>query len=385
MMLRRAPAMAARQAVQRILIGFRSDPSRLRLRRRLLLFSAPVIALVLVAAVKMISVVVVGGSAASDFDRHDIDALGDDVSILRTLDVIDPAKTSFADADLKVLEGRLEDAVAGFLDSLSRTDHAQSCPARVNLELVQETLGDLATRGGDKQVAEKWYTSAISVVTEAPAQCFAGNDDPNPDRRSIRAEALPRLEQKLRNLHRPPAPKPPPPTAIPPQPLPTSLTPMTSAPPLPGQSPEPTAPGPSGGSPSPSAGESPGGPPPPGSPGGPPSPSAGESPGPGPAPGQPPPGPGPNMPTPQSPEPTLTQGPGPNMPAPPTGSGGDAPVVGPEGGGGPDVLNPVGADRLPSVGSGGQPGQRLGVGSGDPLDRLRILLENANAHGDTSE
>lgn len=365
MMLRKAPAMAARQAVQRILTGYRSGPSRLRLRRRLLLFSAPVIALVLVAAVKMISVVVVGGSAASDFERHDIDALDGDVSILRTFDVIDPAKTSFADADLKVLEGRLEDAAAGFLDSLSRTDHAESCPARVNLELMQETLGDLATRGGNKQVAEKWYTSAISVVTEATAQCFAGNDDPNPDRRSIRATALPRLEQKLRNLHRPSAPKPPPPTTIPPQPLPTSLTPMTSAPALPGQSAEPTAPGPSGG---------------------PPSPSAGESPGAGPAPGQaPPPGPGPNMPTPQSPDPTLTPGPGPNMPAPPTGSGGDAPVVGPEGGGGPDVLNPVGADRLPSVGSGSQPGQSLGVGSGDPLDRLRILLENANAHGDSSE
>jgi hypothetical protein len=381
MMLRKAPAMAARQAVQRIMAGFRFGPSRLRLRRRLLLFSAPVIALVLMAAVKMISVVVVGGSAASDFERHDIDALADDVAILRTFDVIDPAKTSFADADLKVLEGRLEEAAAGFEDSLSRTDHAQSCPVRVNLELVQETLADLATRGGNKQVAEKWYTSAISVVTQAPGQCFAGNDDPDPDRRAIRAEALPRLQAKLRNLHRPPAPKPPPPTAIPPQPLPTSLTPMPSAPPLPGQSAQPTAPGQSP-APSPSAEESPGTGPAPGSPGGPPAPG---SPGAGPAPGQPPPGPGPNMPTPQSPKPTLTPGPGPNMPAPPTAPGGDAPLVGPEEGGGPDVLNPVGADRLPSVGSGGQPGQRLGVGSGDPLDRLRILLENANAHGDTSE
>jgi hypothetical protein len=371
-MLRKAPAMAARQAVARLMAGFRFGPSRLRLRRRLLLFSAPVMALVLVAAVKMISVVVVGGSAATDFGRHDIDALADDVAILRTFDVIDPAKTSFADADLLVLEGRLEDAAAGFSDSLSRTGHAQSCPARVNLELVQETLGDLATRGGNKGVAEKWYTSAITVVTQAPGQCFAGNDDPDPDRRAIRAEALPRLQAKLRNLHRPPAPEPPPPTAIPPQPLPTSLTPMPSAPPIPGQSPGP----------SPSAGESPGTGPAPGSPGGPPVPG---SPGEGPAPGQPPPGPGPNMPTPQSPEPTLTPGPGPNMPAPPTASGGDAPLVGPEEGAGPDVLNPVGADRLPSVGSGGQPGQRLGVGSGDPLDRLRILLENANAHGDTSE
>jgi hypothetical protein len=40
---------------------------------------------------------------------------------------------------------------------------------------------------------------------------------------------------------------------------------------------------------------------------------------------------------------------------------------------------------LPSVGGGGEPGQSIGVGTGDPMDRLKILLDNANAHGDTHE
>ncbi|MDV3127137.1 hypothetical protein M1247_19590 [Mycobacterium sp. 21AC1] len=389
MMLRKAPGAAVGEVARRVMAWYRSGPSRLRLRRRLYLFSAPLIIVLLAAAVKMISVVVAGNWAATDFDRHDIAALRDDISILETFNVIDPTKTSFAGGDLMVLEGRLTDAESRFRESLSRTDAAASCPVRVNLELVQETLGDIATRGNDKEAAEKWYTTAIAVVTEAPGQCFEGNDDANADRSAIRAEALPRLEEKLRNLRRPPAPSPPPPPPFTPPPPPTSLTP-TSGPPLPGLG---------GGAPSPSpdasrseGGESPDGAPSQGeSPGAAPSPSPGEpgeasdGAGAGQTPGAaPPPGPGPNMPSAQAPEPTMTPGPGPNMPAPPTSAGGDNPIVGPEGGG-PDVLNPISPDRLPSAGGGRAPGQQLGVGRGDPLDRLKILLDNANAHGENRE
>lgn len=406
MMLRKAPGAVVGDAAGRVMAWYRSGPSRLRLRRRLYLFSAPLIIMLLAVAVKMISVVVAGNWAVSDFDRHDIAALRDDISILEMVDVIDPAKTSFASGDLMVLEGRLTDAEARFQESLSRTDDSASCPVRVNLELVQETLGDIATRGNDKEAAEKWYRSAIAVVTEAPGGCFEGNDDANADRSAIRAEALPRLEEKLRNLHRPPAPPPPPPPPFTPPPPPTSLTP-TSGPPLPGLGPGAPSPSP-GAAPSEGAESSPGASPSPGeSPDG--APSQGQSPdgapsqggAPSPAPGEsgegsdgagagqtpgaaPPPGPGPNMPSAQAPEPTMTPGPGPNMPTPPTSVGGDNPIVGPEGGG-PDVLNPISADRLPSAGGGRAPGQQLGVGRGEPLERLKILLDNANAHGENRE
>ena len=42
-------------------------PSRLTLRKRLVLFSAPVALVALIAAVKLISVVVAGNSAVSNF------------------------------------------------------------------------------------------------------------------------------------------------------------------------------------------------------------------------------------------------------------------------------------------------------------------------------
>ena len=64
-----------------------SRPSRLTLRRRLVLFSAPVALIVLIAAVKMISVVVAGNSAVTNFRDGDGDALGGDSSTLNTLNV----------------------------------------------------------------------------------------------------------------------------------------------------------------------------------------------------------------------------------------------------------------------------------------------------------
>ena len=112
--------------------------ARIRLRRRLLLFSAPVLIVALVAAVKLISVVIAGNSAVSNFADRDTGALRDDVDVLSILDVVEPDKTAFTAADLAAVDGRLEDAESRFDALLS--DAPQSCPLRINLELVRETL-----------------------------------------------------------------------------------------------------------------------------------------------------------------------------------------------------------------------------------------------------
>ena len=78
------------------------------------------------------------------------------------------------------------------------------CPARVNLELVRETLGDLAARAGDKSEADQRYASALAVVTAAPhaAHCFAGQPRSNPDRR--RSATPPPAAQRQDQVPRPP-------------------------------------------------------------------------------------------------------------------------------------------------------------------------------------
>jgi hypothetical protein len=188
-------------------------PSRLRLRRRLLLFSAPVAIVALVASIKMISVVVAGTSASIDFARGDISALRDDVSVLSVLNVLEPVKAPSAAGSLAVLEGRLDQADARYSDVLSRTDAAQSCPVRVNLELVRETQGDLAARDLRWEQARERYSSALTIVEEADSGCFQGNTDANAQRRAVRNDAAARLAAKMDWLSAPPLPPPPPPPA----------------------------------------------------------------------------------------------------------------------------------------------------------------------------
>jgi hypothetical protein len=118
--------------------------TRLRLRRRLVVLSVPAALVVLVAAAKMISVLLVGGAAVEAFAEHDTESLRDDINALAVLNVIEPQKIPFAQGDLAALEGRIDDAERAFSNALAGTSAADSCAVRVNLELVRETQGDLA-------------------------------------------------------------------------------------------------------------------------------------------------------------------------------------------------------------------------------------------------
>jgi hypothetical protein len=320
MMLRADPRPWARRATSWAVNWWRAGPTRLRLRRHLVVLSVVPALLVLILTAKLISVQLVGTSAVDDFAHHDTDALRDDIKALSVLNIIEPQKVTFANGDLAVLEGRLDDAERNFSSAQARAA-ADDCTARVNLELVRETLGDLAARSGDKARARQRYTGALEVVTTAPepANCFRGDNDPNPDRRRIRDATPERLKDKLKSLERPPAPPPAPPaTAVPTDPS-ASLTPTSlPPPPAPAGPPTPEAPTP---------------PPPPPSEGG----------------------------------PTPVFGPG--------AAGGP---------GGSGVLNDADPDRLPSQGGGADPGHALG-GGGDPLDKLRDALGTSDSTGGSRE
>ena len=217
----RVPAHQARQrgrAHMSALGWWRSGPPRLRRRRRLLVFSAPVAVLMVVAILKLCSVVIAGGSAATDYVKRDAGALRGDVAMLNPLNVVEPAKAHFAAGGLAVLDGRLEDADDQFGQALAHTEFEASCPVRVNLELVRETLGDKAAGAGNVEAAVAHYLGALSMVDGAPAGCFAGNRDPDPDRRTLRDEAAAQLKAKIDAVRVAPPPPPPPQVAEPPPP-----------------------------------------------------------------------------------------------------------------------------------------------------------------------
>ena len=190
-------------------------PSRLTLRRRLVIFSAPLALITLIAAVKMISVVIAGNSAVADFHHRDAEALSGDSSALNTLNLIERAKAPFTAGTAAVLQGRLDDAEARFSESLSLTEASKSCPVLVNLELVRERRGDIDGWEGRPDEARERYRSALAIVADAPDGCFADNTDPDTGRRAVRNDTVPRLEAKIDGLDSAP---PPPPAAPPPAP-----------------------------------------------------------------------------------------------------------------------------------------------------------------------
>jgi hypothetical protein len=211
-------------------------PTRVRLRRRLLLVSTPLAVVVLLVALKMISVVLAGNAAITDFRGRDTAALREDVAVLNVFNVIDPAKALFAAGDLAVLEHRLDEADTRFAAALSRTDPARSCPVRINLQLVREVQGDTAVGDGKPDRARERYTTALAVINAAPTGCFAGNPDPDPERRALRSDAAARLGAKIAALNQPPTPPPaepsaPQPVAPPPPPIPVITAPDVAQPP----------------------------------------------------------------------------------------------------------------------------------------------------------
>ena len=143
-------------------------PARLRLRRRLLIYSAPMTVVALLVAVKLISVVVAGDSAVSALASGDGNAMHADAAILGVANLVEPAKAPFAAAAAALLDGRLDDAETHFTAALARTFDARSCPVRINLELVRETQGDRAVAAGDRARADERYASALAVVDSAP-------------------------------------------------------------------------------------------------------------------------------------------------------------------------------------------------------------------------
>lgn len=192
-------------------------PARLRLRRRLLMVSTPFAIVLLACAVKLISVVVVGNSAQSQFDAGEIGALRRDVAMLQILNVVEPANAPFAAGGLAVLDGRLDAADAEFSQALARTDSARSCAVRVNLELVRERQGDIDAWEARLDNARERYDSALAVIADAPAECFEGNRDPDPPRQAVRQDAAARVTAKIAALGSvaPLSPPPPPPAGVP--------------------------------------------------------------------------------------------------------------------------------------------------------------------------
>ncbi len=151
--------------------------ARLRLRRRLVLWSLPVVVVMLLVATKLLATVALGEEALRSYTQGNITGTQDAAGRLGVVNVIEPHKAPFALGDARVMAGDFDGARAAFEDALKAApkDSLDACQIRVNLVLSLEKLGTAATSAGHPDQAKAYSDRLNEVVAQAPQGCFQGD------------------------------------------------------------------------------------------------------------------------------------------------------------------------------------------------------------------
>jgi hypothetical protein len=157
-----------------------SDPARkarLRQRRRLVVWSVPVVVMLLLVAGKLFATVAWGEDARQAYAGGNITATEEAARRLGFLNVLEPHKAPFALGDARVMAEDYEGARAAFEEALTRAPGGteESCQIRVNLVLTLERLASAATAAGRTAAAAAYVARLDDVVAQAPPACFEGD------------------------------------------------------------------------------------------------------------------------------------------------------------------------------------------------------------------
>ncbi|GAA4666028.1 hypothetical protein [Frondihabitans cladoniiphilus] len=158
---------------------------RARLRRRLVLGSLPVVILVLLVAVKLLSLPVGAAVAQTTYDTKSYDSSVAASDSLGVVNVLEPWVRYFDRGTALAQIGVLTDARTAFEASLSRApsgDTGVQCRILTDLSLVVEQQGDSAVLDQDTTAAEGFYAHALALIKSAPTGCFSdpkGGSKPN--------------------------------------------------------------------------------------------------------------------------------------------------------------------------------------------------------------
>jgi hypothetical protein len=169
-------------------------------RRRLLVWSAIPVILVLCMAAKLLSLGLLGARAASAYEANDAASVRSAAEALHVANFIEPHKAPFAAGDADVLAGDYGAARLRFEEALHLVPARQSgsagaCAIRVNLVLAIERLGDEKLGAGDQAPAAALFEEALAAVAAAPEGCFSDGLPAGTGESLAGAEA--RLQDKL--------------------------------------------------------------------------------------------------------------------------------------------------------------------------------------------
>jgi hypothetical protein len=173
---------------------------RRRLRRRLFLWSAPVVLVVLLVALKLLSLPLFAALAQHSYDGRAYERAASLTEPLGVANLVEPWVHHFdrgtAYAQVGVLDVARDEFLAA-LDLAPEGDETVSCVIRTDLVLVIEAQGDAALLELRYADAEQLYELGQATVAEAPEGCFRPPEDPQqPDTSQPLDEAQGRLGEK---------------------------------------------------------------------------------------------------------------------------------------------------------------------------------------------
>jgi hypothetical protein len=173
---------------------------RRRLRRRLFLWSAPVVLVVLLVALKLLSLPLFAALTQHAYDGRAYERAASLSEPLGVANLVEPWVHHFdrgtAYAQVGVLDVARDEFLAA-LDLAPEGDETVSCVIRTDLVLVIEAQGDAALLELRYADAEQLYQLGQETIDEAPEGCFQPPDDPQqPDTSQPLDDAEGRLGEK---------------------------------------------------------------------------------------------------------------------------------------------------------------------------------------------
>jgi tetratricopeptide (TPR) repeat protein len=169
------------------------DATRARRRRRAkyLLWSLPVVAVMLYVAVRLIGLSLVNQTALDLFDSGAYEASEEVSTGLLDQTLIEPYLPWFNRGDAKAAQEQYTDAIDDFERALELAPAERQCDVRVNLALSWERLGDIYAAAGFPDGAKQLYEASLAVIAEG-GDCLP----PEPAGLDL-AQAGPRVQAKL--------------------------------------------------------------------------------------------------------------------------------------------------------------------------------------------
>lgn len=153
---------------------------RLRRRRRMIIATIIPAIIMIVLAIRFLTLPLFMGQAQDAHGRDDGDGMVKAAERLHPLNLVERWRAPFVEGTGKSVSGDLAGGRADLETALERTkDPQDDCTVRTNLVITVSQQADEAKEAGDTDTEKALAEEALTLIEEGPEGCLDGSDDGN--------------------------------------------------------------------------------------------------------------------------------------------------------------------------------------------------------------